>query len=128
MNILPNRKLVVTVVIRIVVRIYLKGFVPKLVMTLNNIEVFYEPCDQKILEDERREASMCISSMHMPKDVLQATLDSIIVDSNSREVLKMSATAFVEYYKKTESLPAKGFYIHGRLWCGEILFTRCNCQ
>ncbi len=59
---------------------YLTGFIPKLYILRGNIEIKYEPCEQKKLEDEHRETAKMISSMHMPKDVLKATLKDLMID------------------------------------------------
>ena len=77
MNILLKRPTVVNADSTAYCTNYLKGFIPKLYILRGNIEIKYEPCEQKKLEDERREAAKMISSMHMPKDVLKATLKDL---------------------------------------------------
>lgn len=97
----------------------LKGFVPKLHIVRNLIEVKYERCEQKIIEDERRSVANMISSMHMPKDVLQATIESLSTDEPSRREIFKKAIAFVDEYKTTGRLPSKGFYIYGPFGVGK---------
>ena len=89
---------------------YLTGFIPKLYILRGNIEIKYEPCEQKKLEDEHRETAKMISSMHMPKDVLKATLKDLMIDDKSRLEIAHKAADFIAQYKTTGELPAKGFY------------------
>lgn len=98
---------------------YLKGFVPKLYITQNTIDVEYERCKQKIIEDERREIESMISSMHMPKDVLSATLKDLYIDDASRVKIANYAADFIAHYKQTGELPKKGFYLHGEFGVGK---------
>lgn len=97
----------------------LKGFVPRLHIVRNLIEVKYEPCEQKIREEERRKVSNMIASMHMPKDVLQATLESLTTDDVSRIEIYKKSIEFIEQYQQTGKLPAKGFYIYGPFGVGK---------
>lgn len=97
----------------------LKGYVPKLYISQNMIDVMYERCKQKIVEDERREVASMISSMHMPKDVLQATLKDLLIDNTSRVEIAHKAADFIKQYKETGVLPKKGFYLHGQFGVGK---------
>ncbi|RQW76519.1 primosomal protein DnaI [Lysinibacillus composti] len=98
---------------------YLKGFVPKLVISHNLIDVEYERCEQKMIEDERRIVEDMISSMHMPKDVLQATLKDLQIDNRSRIDIANKAADFIAQYKSTGELPSKGFYLYGEFGVGK---------
>lgn len=98
---------------------YLKGFVPKLYISQNTIDVRYERCQQKILEDERQEVEQMISSMHMPKDVLSATLKDLQIDHTSRVNIANKAADFIAQYKSTNELPTKGFYLYGQFGVGK---------
>ncbi|NLY80982.1 MAG: primosomal protein DnaI [Lysinibacillus sp.] len=98
---------------------YLKGFVPKLYISQNTIDVEYERCQQKIIEDERREIESMISSMHMPKDVLSATLKDLYIDNTSRVEIANYAADFIAHYKNTGELPKKGFYLYGQFGVGK---------
>lgn len=97
----------------------LKGFVPRLHIVRNLIEVKYERCEQKVIEDERRSVANMISSMHMPKDVLQATLENLVTDEPSRREIFKKAVEFIDEYQSTGKLPAKGFYIYGPFGVGK---------
>lgn len=98
---------------------YLKGFVPKLYIAQNSIDVEYERCKQKIIEDERREIESMISSMYMPKDVLSATLKDLEIDDESRVEILNYAADFVAHIKNSGELPKKGFYLYGEFGVGK---------
>lgn len=98
---------------------YLKGFVPKLQMVRGSIDLQYTRCEQKMREDERREVSNMISSMHMPKDVLKATLHDLMVDNRSRIEIANLAADFIQHIRDTGYLPKKGFYLHGEFGVGK---------
>lgn len=98
---------------------YLKGFVPKLYIAQNSIDVEYERCKQKIIEDERREIESMISSMYMPKDVLSATLKDLEIDDESRVEILHYAADFVAHIKNSGELPKKGFYLYGEFGVGK---------
>ena len=97
----------------------MKGYVPQLTMIRGLIELDYARCRQKIIEDERREVSAMISSMHMPKDVLKARLATVTYDHNTRVNLGTAANTFMEELKTTGQLPSKGFYIYGEFGVGK---------
>lgn len=98
---------------------YLSGFIPKLYITQGTIDVQYERCQQKIIEDERRNIESMISSMHMPKDVLRATLKDLQIDDTSRVNIANKAADFIAQYKSTGELPTKGFYLYGQFGVGK---------
>lgn len=97
----------------------IEGFVPNLFMNRGLIDLQYTPCQQKRVEDERRKTENMISSMHMPKDVLKATLADVKVYSDNRSKLFDMAKDFIEETKKTGELPHKGFYLYGDFGVGK---------
>lgn len=98
---------------------YLKGFVPRLNVMRNAIEVDYIRCEQKVLEDERRDVANMISSMHMPKGVLKATLSDLALDNRSRVDIVNRAADFVKQIRDTGVLPSQGFYLYGEFGVGK---------
>jgi len=97
----------------------MKGYVPKLTIIRGLIDLDYARCLQKTIDDERREVSAMISSMHMPKDVMEARLSTVIYDHNTRVNLGNYASAFMEEVKTTGKVPSKGFYIYGEFGVGK---------
>lgn len=98
---------------------YLKGFIPTLRVVRGTIEVDYVRCQQKIVEDERRDVANMIASMHMPKDVLQATIGDLFIDDHSRLDIANRAADFVQKTRDTGRLPSKGFYLYGQFGVGK---------
>ncbi|UKJ47706.1 primosomal protein DnaI [Lysinibacillus sp. ACHW1.5] len=98
---------------------YLKGFIPTLRVVRNSIEMDYVRCEQKIREEERRDVANMIASMHMPKDVLQATIHDLSIDDESRVAIAQKAAQFIKITKETGQLPAKGFYLYGKFGVGK---------
>ncbi|GEK35370.1 primosomal protein DnaI [Kurthia sibirica] len=95
------------------------GFVPKLFINRGLIDIEYAPCQQKRIEDERRLTASKITSMHMPKDVLKATLADIRVYNDERANLLKLAKDFIEEVKTTGELPQKGLYLYGDFGVGK---------
>ncbi|OXS73683.1 primosomal protein DnaI [Lysinibacillus sp. KCTC 33748] len=98
---------------------YLKGFLPTLRVVRSTVEIDYVQCEQKIREDERRDVANMIASMHMPKDVLQATISDLFIDDHTRVDIANRATDFVQNVLDTGDLPAKGFYLYGQFGVGK---------
>ncbi|WP_255508035.1 MULTISPECIES: primosomal protein DnaI [Lysinibacillus] len=97
----------------------LNGFIPKLQIIRNSIEIEYTRCQQKIIEDERRESANMISSMFMPKDVLRARIKDLAIDNDSRMDVAEIAAKFIKNVRETGELPAKGLYIYGKFGVGK---------
>lgn len=98
----------------------LQGFVPQLLMANGRIDVSYVRCEQKVLEDERREIASMVSSMHMPKDVLQATFEDIVIDNHqTRLAIVQKIVEFINDYRTTNVLPHKGLYLYGPFGVGK---------
>ncbi|EON71517.1 primosomal protein [Lysinibacillus sphaericus OT4b.31] len=98
---------------------YLTGFIPKLRVVRNSVEIDYVRCEQKVREDDRRDIANMIASMHMPKDVLQATIEDLFIDDYSRVDIANRAADFVQRTRETGVLPTKGFYLYGQFGVGK---------
>ena len=98
---------------------YLKGFLPTLRVVRSTVEIDYVRCEQKIREEERRDVANMIASMHMPKDVLQATIQDLLIDDESRVMIAQKAAQFVKTTLETGKLPAKGYYLYGKFGVGK---------
>lgn len=97
----------------------LEGFIPKLRTVRNTVEIDYVRCEQKIREDDRRDIANMIASMHMPKDVLQATIGDLFIDDYSRVDIANRAADFVQKTRETGELPTKGLYLYGQFGVGK---------
>lgn len=98
----------------------INGLVPQLIVERGNIDLEYVPCETKRVEDERRKMASMISSMHMPREVMKATLEDIKVDSEQRLHAYKEAMAFISQAKKDpENLPKLALYLHGSFGVGK---------
>lgn len=98
---------------------YLKGFIPKLRAVRYTVEIDYVRCEQQIREEERRDVANMIASMHMPKDILKATIADLFIDDYSRVDIANRAADFVQHVRETGKLPTKGFYLYGQFGVGK---------
>jgi primosomal protein DnaI len=95
------------------------GLVPRLSILRGNIDIQYVQCEQNLMEQERQEAANMIASMHMSKDVIQATLKDLLIDDVSRIQISQKALEFVDTYRETGQLPRKGFFLYGEFGVGK---------
>lgn len=92
------------------------GFQPHLVIRQNSIDVSYERCPKKIMNDKRREHERLIESLYVPKEVLKASLGDIELDQGRFMAIK-HAKDFVEEY--TPDGKHKGLYLYGAFGTGK---------
>lgn len=93
----------------------MKGYHPELVILRGAIEIHYDKCPRKVMEDEKRKNEKLIQSLYVPKDILKASFDDIDTDERSDAIQK--ALAFVLNYK--EGNPIKGLYFYGQFGVGK---------
>lgn len=100
----------------------MNGFEPKLVLKRGLIEVDYLKCPSRLIEEDRRDVSRMIESMHMPKEVMEARLQDVDFDDTadeSRIAVIEAAKDFLTTYDDTGELPQRGLYIHGPFGIGK---------
>lgn len=100
----------------------MNGYEPKLVMGRGRIEIDYLRCRQGRVEDERKSITSLIKSMHMPKDVLQATFADVDLTDGSRVLALRGAKNLIDQYDQSHTLPTKGLYLHGPFGVGKSYF------
>ena len=97
----------------------MKGYEPKLYIDRNLIDAEYIRCQRGVVEDERRKVTSMIDSMHMPKEVMEASLSNIDLEDGSRVVAVRAAKDFLNEWEQTNELPSKGLYIYGEFGVGK---------
>jgi len=98
----------------------MNGFEPKLVLKRGLIDVEYIKCPTRLTEDDRRDVSKMVASMHMPKDVMEAQLQDIdMFFDDSRVSVIRAAKDFLNSFDETGELPERGLYIHGPFGIGK---------
>ena len=98
----------------------MKGFEPKLVLTQGLIDVEYTKCPSKLMDEDERNISRMIESLHMQKDVMAARLPDIDLNyDDSRIDVVSEAKGFLKVFDETKELPERGMYIHGPFGTGK---------
>lgn len=95
----------------------LPGYHPNLVLQGKTIDVQYERCPRKVLQDERNQHQSLIQSMYIPKEILNASMETIDLSEPSRLKAINLAQDFVEQYERGKRL--KGLYLHGPFGTGK---------
>jgi len=93
----------------------MKGYHPELVISRESIEIHYDKCPRKVMDDEKRKNEKLIQSLYVPKDILRASFYDIEKDERSDAIQK--ALAFVLNYK--EGAVNKGLYFYGQFGVGK---------
>lgn len=96
----------------------LKGYYPKLILNNKKIEVSYIPTNEHIQKKTQKELKRRINSIHMPKDIKEATFDQFELTHGRREALDRSIE-FVEKYIEDPDQFQKGLYLHGAFGVGK---------
>jgi primosomal protein DnaI len=94
----------------------MKGYHPELVLTRNSIDLIYERCPRKVMDDEKRKNEKLIKSLYVPRDILEATFDNFQSDSRRLDAVD-KATDFLMNYETNKK--QKGIYFHGKFGVGK---------
>lgn len=97
----------------------LQGYSPILEMHNDRIHIAYEECPQKKEYDHHRKQHELIQRLHMPRDVMNATFDSLEKDIGRREAIQ-STVHFIQELK--DGLPKKGIFFSGKFGVGKTYF------
>ena len=95
----------------------LQGYEPELVIKNNSIDVHYVPCRLKVMEDEKRKAERLIQCMYLPKDVLNASMSNVILDTENRMNAVEKIEQFLSNYDKEPFV--RGIYFYGPFGTGK---------
>ncbi|WP_066386032.1 primosomal protein DnaI [Neobacillus mesonae] len=94
----------------------MKGYHPELVLTRNSIDIRYDRCPRKVMDDEKKKNEKLIKSLHVPKDILSATFEDFEQDADRIDAVKKAA-AFLMNYELGK--PIKGLYFYGKFGVGK---------
>jgi primosomal protein DnaI len=95
----------------------MKGYHPKLVMERGVINVHYDKCPRKVMEDEKRKNEKLIQSLYVPSDILHASFDSLYEEDDDRFDAVHKAINFVANF--TQGSKQKGIYFYGMFGVGK---------
>lgn len=93
------------------------GYEPELVLVNNGIDVHYVPCRLKRLVDEKKKMENRIQCLYMPKDILQASLGNVILDTDNRMQAVDKVEQFISNYGSEHF--QRGFYFYGPFGTGK---------
>lgn len=94
----------------------MKGYHPNLVVYRGSIEVHYEKCPRKVMDDEKRKNEKLIQSLYVPKDILKASFDQMEQDGERVDAIQKALAFVIEY---SEGKKTKGLYLYGQFGVGK---------
>ncbi|MCM3692140.1 primosomal protein DnaI [Neobacillus niacini] len=95
---------------------FMKGYHPDLVLVRNSIDVVYKRCPRKVMADEHKKNQKLIKSLHVPKDILEATFEDFEGDEGRLDAGDKAATFLMNY---EAGLKPKGLYLYGKFGVGK---------
>lgn len=96
----------------------LKGYHPQLAIGRGAIDIYYDRCPLKIMDDEKKKSEKLIQSMYVPKDIYQASFADIYDESDPGRVEAIrKAIRFVKSFEPGEKV--KGLYFYGKFGVGK---------
>jgi primosomal protein DnaI len=95
---------------------FMKGYHPNLVIQRGSIDLNYDKCPRKMIDDEKRKNEKLIQSLYVPKDILRASFDTLYQDDTRIDAMQKAA-AFVMNY--TPGSSQKGIYFYGKFGVGK---------
>ncbi|MDF2787932.1 primosomal protein DnaI [Neobacillus sp. 3P2-tot-E-2] len=95
---------------------FMKGYHPDLVLVRNSIDVVYKRCPRKVMADEQKKNQKLIKSLHVPRDILEATFEEFEGDLGRLDAGDRAATFLMNY---EAGLKPKGLYLYGKFGVGK---------
>jgi primosomal protein DnaI len=97
----------------------LQGFHPHLELKGNAIDLSYERCPKKVMHDEQIKYKSLIKSMYVPKDILDASLESLEFDEGRSDAILL-IQEFLNQYEPGKRM--QGLYLYGSFGIGKTYF------
>lgn len=98
----------------------LPGYKPILNVKGDTFHLTYEKCDYTKIEEKQKQRQAKIKSLYMPKDILEARIETIDSENADRH---QAIKALLKYvHQLDDGLPEKGFYFHGPFGVGKTYF------
>lgn len=97
----------------------LQGYSPILQVENGEIHLAYEKCHSRIMIEKEQSQQQLVQSVHVPKEILQASINNIDDDKNRNNgVMEM----FNFLREASNKLPRKGIYFYGPFGVGKTYF------
>ncbi|RTR29646.1 primosomal protein DnaI [Robertmurraya yapensis] len=95
----------------------MQGYHPQLVIGRGTIDISYDRCPLKVMDEEKRKSEKLIQSMYVPKDIYQASFTDLYDDELGRRDAIKKAVLFVKNYEP--GAKQKGLYFYGKFGVGK---------
>ncbi|WP_181349791.1 primosomal protein DnaI [Thalassobacillus sp. CUG 92003] len=95
----------------------LPGFAPLVSVEGEDIKLTYEKCPKKVQHDQIRKQQSLVQSLHMPKEILEATFERMDWEDPERAQAVQEVVSYMETVE--EELPNRGLYLHGPFGVGK---------
>ncbi|GAA5416315.1 primosomal protein DnaI [Paraliobacillus ryukyuensis] len=99
----------------------LPGYKPRIEINGQEVHLYYEKCKYTIQQESQQERAKLIKSLHMPKDILGASIQQLDdQDTNRHDAIR----AVIAYASQLETgkAPEKGLYFYGPFGVGKTYF------
>ncbi|MFD2639890.1 primosomal protein DnaI [Piscibacillus salipiscarius] len=94
-----------------------QGYVPEISLENNRIKLRYHECPRQEKHLENVEKQKFVQSLHMPREIHEATFDKIYLDEEARIDVFAQIKAFFD--QTQNELPSKGLYLYGKFGVGK---------
>lgn len=98
---------------------FMKGYHPELVIQRGVINIHYDKCPRKVMYDEKRKNEKLIQSLYVPRDILEASFNSLYTDGERMEATKKAASFIMNHQA---GMKQKGLYFYGKFGVGKSYF------
>ncbi|MDQ0351219.1 primosomal protein DnaI [Alkalibacillus filiformis] len=95
----------------------IKGYVPGARVQNGRVKLIYHECQRKERELQLQKQRSFVQSLHMPKEIHDATFSQIKLEANGREEALQKVRQF--YEESGDTPPKKGVYLHGSFGVGK---------
>lgn len=99
-----------------------QGYVPEISLENNRIKLRYHECPRQEKHLENVEKQKFVQSLHMPREIHEATFDKIYLDEEARIDVFAQIKAFFD--QTQNELPSKGLYLYGKFGVGKLICLR----
>ncbi|CQR48097.1 Primosomal protein DnaI [Paraliobacillus sp. PM-2] len=99
----------------------LPGYKPRIEINGQEIHIYYEKCKYKIQREQQQQRANLIKSLHMPKDILQASIRQLDDRDPKRHDAIRKVISYVSKLDKGK-VPEKGLYFYGPFGVGKTYF------
>ncbi|KGX93399.1 primosomal protein DnaI [Pontibacillus halophilus JSM 076056 = DSM 19796] len=93
------------------------GYSPRVHVEGHDIRLTYEMCPRKRLDEEQNQKRSLVSSLYMPRDILEASFKDVEVDDPERYEAIRQAKNYIEHLDTEKA--EKGLYLHGPFGVGK---------